>query len=1027
MSNITVDRMIVYCHMSSAKAVGEELDRPELMQRSVGTNPACPQCETQGNLAMRISHAAIFYSGALLGTAVTALGNTPVGPQADGTLAETQAAPEFVPGAYIVELDDVDDDDDQGGIPQSFYRSLADEDGIEVEHRMDLSSSRLFRGASFQVLQNSTATAAAAATGPDEHKRNLEEDQQQQRTKILAAAKAKPRVKNVWPVRIVKFKESLKLANSNSQSAKAPVFNTRRTAETTGSKRQGDGRDDDETAEDTFSPHVITQVDKLRAEGITGKGIRIAIVDSGVDWKHPALGGCFGAGAGCVVEAGYDFTGDDFLPGSNDPQPDGDPYDDCVGHGTHVAGIIAAQPLQEGDGGLNFSFTGAAPGAKLAVYRAWGCRATSTTEILIAAFNRAFEDGADVISCSDGDSSGWADDAWGLVASRIVEAGVPVVISEGNDGSSGLFLPSTPATGRGVTGVGASTNTLFPVLFTAATYSVGGDNASLTKEEEFGFLQGSPPFPAAVKLPLWPAGNSTAPTDDDACSPLPDDTPDLSDKIVLLGVPSNSNCYPIDQGTNVAAKGGRYMMYYAQDNLTLDEEYVYADGIEGVAMVAPYQGARWLDLLLNQGETVTVAMPNNPNATTTRLEQLENTVSGGYMADFTSWGPTWELEATPQLSAPGANILSTFLLNQGGYRVMSGTSMLASIYALMAEARGGTMDPALFRRLLTATSKPQTWFDRVTAHEGVIAPVPQQGGGIVQAYDAAHATAVLTVDGVHVDDGAAIISFNDSDHFVGEHTFSIQNTGAADLVFELGHVKAPTMYTFIPGADVLRASAFPNPIVEGVAAELSFSSDTVTVPAGGSTNVTVTGVPPSTDTGLNATLLPVYSGYITLTSSDSNATTLRLPYLGVVGSLKSTPALQPARVYLADYNLPVEANRTYTLPRPDPAATPPRDDQSAQPNVLADLTVGTRMLRVDVVQIGSNGTGTTLGSLPGYPLPFAPRDEKRAYFKGLLADKTVLSAGTYKLLVSALRVFGDAEKPEDWDVLETVPFNVKYE
>lgn len=669
---------------------------------------------------MRISPATLFYSGALLGAAVTALG-TPTEPHADDTPAEILPQHDFVPGAYIVELDD-DDGDGHEGIPEALYQSLADEDGIEVEHRMDLSSSRLFRGASFQVLQNTTA----AATNQNEH--NL--DLKQQQTKLLATVKAKPRVKNVWPVRIVKLKESLKLANNSNRNTGAPALETRMTttaATTTfSSKRQGEGvSHNNDTREDVFSPHIITQVDKLRAEGITGKGIRIAIVDSGVDWKHPALGGCFGPG--CVVEAGYDLTGDDFLPPSSDPIPDDDPYDDCVGHGTHVAGIIAAQQPREGESGLNF--TGAAPGAKLAVYRAWGCRATSTTEILIAAFIRAFEEGSDIISCSDGEyvifryfspsflfllssslilhlamaisylstytyciglmdtlthtsyasSSGWADDAWGLVASRIVEAGVPVVVSEGNDGGSGLFLPSTPATGRGVTGVGASTNTLFPVLFTAAAYSVGGDDASPSKEEdeeEFGFLQGSPPFPAAVKMPLWPAGNDTTPTGDDACSPLPDDTPDLSDKIVLLGIPSpNKNCYPEDQGGNVAAKGGRYLMYYARDNLTLDEQFVYADGIKGVAMVAPYQGAHWLDLLLNRGETVTVAMPSNPNVTGTRLEELENTVSGGYIGDFSSWGPTWELAPTPQLSAPGAHILSTFLLNQGGYRVMTGTSM----------------------------------------------------------------------------------------------------------------------------------------------------------------------------------------------------------------------------------------------------------------------------------------------------------------------------------------------------------------
>lgn len=57
------------------------------------------------------------------------------------------------------------------------------------------------------------------------------------------------------------------------------------------------------------------------------------------------------------------------------------------------------------------------------------------------------------------------------------------------------------------------------------------------------------------------------------------------------------------------------------------------------------------------------------------LEELDNNESGGDMALFTSWGPSWELHPTPQLAAPGENILSTFPVALGSYRVMSGTSM----------------------------------------------------------------------------------------------------------------------------------------------------------------------------------------------------------------------------------------------------------------------------------------------------------------------------------------------------------------
>jgi subtilisin family serine protease len=67
------------------------------------------------------------------------------------------------------------------------------------------------------------------------------------------------------------------------------------------------------------------------------------MIDTGVDYKHPALGGCFGPG--CKVAYGYDFVGDDYDNGDSDkdtPKPDKDPMD-CAGHGTHVAGIVAAR------------------------------------------------------------------------------------------------------------------------------------------------------------------------------------------------------------------------------------------------------------------------------------------------------------------------------------------------------------------------------------------------------------------------------------------------------------------------------------------------------------------------------------------------------------------------------------------------------------------------------------------------------------------------------------------------------------
>ena len=100
--------------------------------------------------------------------------------------------------------------------------------------------------------------------------------------------------------------------------------------------------------------------------GLTGRGVHVAVVDSGIDYDHPDLGGCFGQG--CRVTNGYDFVGDDYDEEETDltwqPVPHPDPFpDDCNGHGTHVAGII----------GANGSLKGVAPDVTFGAYRVIGC------------------------------------------------------------------------------------------------------------------------------------------------------------------------------------------------------------------------------------------------------------------------------------------------------------------------------------------------------------------------------------------------------------------------------------------------------------------------------------------------------------------------------------------------------------------------------------------------------------------------------------------------------------------------------
>lgn len=152
---------------------------------------------------------------------------------------------------------------------------------------------------------------------------------------------------------------------------------------------------------------------------LTGEGIVVAVIDTGVDYTHPDLGGGFGPGY--KVIGGYDFY-----------NHDSNPMDDN-GHGTHVAGTIAA----------NGVIRGVAPGASLLAYKTLGSDGQGSMSDVVAAIDRAMDpdmdgdtsDQADIISMSLG-GQGDADDPVCIAVRNAVEAGIVVVAAAGNEGPS---------------------------------------------------------------------------------------------------------------------------------------------------------------------------------------------------------------------------------------------------------------------------------------------------------------------------------------------------------------------------------------------------------------------------------------------------------------------------------------------------------------------------------------------------------------------------------------------------------------
>ena len=168
-----------------------------------------------------------------------------------------------------------------------------------------------------------------------------------------------------------------------------------------------------------------------------GKGIRVAIVDSGIDYRHPALGGCFGPG--CRVEGGFDFVNVDY-----------DPMDD-MGHGTHVAGIIGADQ----------GFVGIAPAVHFLAYKVVDAAGNGLESTIIRGIEFALDpdrtpatdDAVNVINLSLG-GRGDADSPLSQAVDEAVASGVVCVVAAGNEGD--YFGVGTPGAARHAITVGAS-------------------------------------------------------------------------------------------------------------------------------------------------------------------------------------------------------------------------------------------------------------------------------------------------------------------------------------------------------------------------------------------------------------------------------------------------------------------------------------------------------------------------------------------------------------------------------------------
>ena len=587
-----------------------------------------------------------------------------------------------------------------------------------------------------------------------------------------------------------------------------------------------------------FTALAMTGADIAQSElGLTGRGIRVAVMDTGVDYHHPDLGGCFGPG--CRVERGYDFVGDayDANPANATynplPVPDPDP-DDCNGHGTHVAGIVGA------DGGVR----GVAPGVTFAAYRVFGCEGSTDSDIMVAAMERAHRDRADVLNMSIGASFQWPQYPTAQAADRLVRRGMVVVASAGNSGTSGLYAASAPSVGERVISVASFDNTHETLRY----FTVSGVSTNIT----FTNATGAPPPPTSGTFPLARTGTPTTP--DDACAALPAGS--LAGKVALI---RRGTCSFYVKAFNAQSAGAIGVILY---NNAAGRVSPTVAGVPPITIPV-------VAILQSDGIAIDAAIAGGP-ATMTWTDDFQTSPNptGNTIASSSSYGPAPDLSVKPDLAAPGGSILSTYPLERGGYSNVSGTSMasphVAGAAALLLEARPHTRAEDV-RAIFQASADPRPWWGNPSL--GLLDQVHRQGAGM------------LDIDGAILEASSVTpgrLALGESQSGPATRRLTIENDGPTTLTYTLSH--APALAT---GPNTFSVSALNAP------AAVSFSATTVTVRPRHRARVDVTITPHAT--------LPdraVYGGYIVVTPSGGGAP-LRVPYTGFKGDYQAIPVLTP--------------------------------------------------------------------------------------------------------------------------------------
>ncbi len=356
--------------------------------------------------------------------------------------------------------------------------------------------------------------------------------------------------------------------------------------------------------------------------GFDGTGITIAVIDTGVDYNHPDL---FGLGDQGKVIGGYDYIDKDSTPF------------DTSGHGTEVAGIIAA------DGQLK----GIAPKSKILAYRVSDDGNSVSSDLIIKAIEQAIVDGADIINISLGINR--TNQKIDNAVNKAIDQGILVVTAAGNNGPE-LGTIGSPGLNPNTITVGATYNNISSSL--VSTLEVGDQRFQVLPM--VGTKAFDEPIIAEILFGKYSRERDLEGTNVENSILLVERGSDVEDEIVYFS----------DKEHNAATAGAQAIVVYnSKPGIFLGElthELAgpnYQPSIPALSM--SNKDGLMLRELLKEKTIGTLNVFYNPD----------------FVAFFSSRGPVSPFYIKPDLVAPGVFVNTT--LNDGKYNFTSGTSFAA--------------------------------------------------------------------------------------------------------------------------------------------------------------------------------------------------------------------------------------------------------------------------------------------------------------------------------------------------------------